>query len=60
MSFLIAMLRLRRSNHPVEHGKDVCSPWFGANDGRIRNIELKHNYWQTISVEAILVRYSNK
>jgi hypothetical protein len=30
------------------------------NAKRIRNIELKHDHWQTISVEAILVRYSEK
>jgi hypothetical protein len=31
-----------------------------VNDRRIRNIELKRDYWQTISVEAILVQYSNR
>jgi hypothetical protein len=30
------------------------------NAKRIRNIELKRNHWQTISVEAILVQYSDK
>lgn len=31
-----------------------------VNHRRIRNIEVKRDYWQTISVEAILVQYSNR